>query len=433
MPPRTYSGLFALLLLAVPSQSANAQDAKQPTRPFPGGEKADIWLLAGQSNMGGWGLLKAPIETDPRVMEFKNPDWVLAENPSHQNFSSPSWVTNGKDSPRENILRQRDGIGLPEGMTQEDWLRLAESRGLKLGGVGPGLFFAKNLARTLNRPIGLVSWSYGGGAIKRWAPQVQGETTNTMVREILDAVGPIKGVIWYQGETDALIPDAADAYGVALLGLIDSLRHDTGDPDLPFVCVQIGRYAIRADEKTSLSWENVREAQRRAAHKREHVYLTSAIDLLTDDTIHISHEGQERLGKRIAEIVESMVYKLPGHGQPIDLVSTEILQPQNERPMIRLRFRGVTGRLQAAGRPNGFELRQTTPDSDALRMVYRVDFDPSDPAALIVGIWRPFKQEQDKLIYAAGANPYVNIVDEKDMPIPAFGPIDLDIPERPRP
>ncbi len=255
-------GLFALFMLARPSQSADAQDIKKPTRPFPGGQNADIWLLAGQSNMGGWGLLKAPIETDPRVMEFKNPDWVLAANPSHQNFSSPGWVTDGKDSPRENILRQRDGIALPEGMTKEDWLHLAENRGLKLGGVGPGLFFAKDLARALNRPIGLVSWSYGGGAIKRWMPQVQGETTNTMVQEILDAVGPIKGVIWYQGETDALIPDAAEAYGDALLGLIDSLRHDTGDPDLPFVCVQIGRYAIRADDTTSLSWEKVREAQR---------------------------------------------------------------------------------------------------------------------------------------------------------------------------
>jgi len=194
--------------------------------------------------------------------------------------------------------------------------------------------------------------------------------------------------------------------------------------------VQIGRYAMRADEKTNRAWEKVREAQRQAARKHKNVYLVSAIDLLTDDPIHTSYEGQARLGKRIAEIVCGTVYKLPGHGKPIDVLSTEVLQPQNERPMIRVRFRGVTGRLRAIGRATGFELRQTTPKSDAMRMVYRVDFDPKDPSALIVGVWRPFKSEQDQLIYGPGTNPYVNIVDDKDIPVPAFGPIELKIPKR---
>src|SRR5262245_36745827 len=91
MAPRHRSQPPALLLaLVCPLASAPAaEEAKKPTHPFPGPEKADIWVLAGQSNMGGWGLLKAPIETDPRVMEFKNPKWVPAENPMHRNFVSP--------------------------------------------------------------------------------------------------------------------------------------------------------------------------------------------------------------------------------------------------------------------------------------------------------------------------------------------------------
>ncbi|HJT78947.1 MAG TPA: sialate O-acetylesterase [Gemmataceae bacterium] len=426
--PRWISRLCALLFLTcLWARPAVAQEVKKPSHPFPGSEKADIWVLAGQSNMGGWGLLKAPVESDPRILEFRNPQWILAEDPSHQNFVSPGWDPKGKDSVRENILRQRDHIRMPAGLTPEAWIRQVEGRGRKLGGVGPGLFFAKHLLRAINRPIGLVSWSYGGGAIKRWASPDPGKTTDTNIRQILDLVGPIKGVLWYQGETDAMLPETAEAYGDALVGLIDSLRRDTGDPALPFVCVQIGRYALRADDKTNRAWEKVREAQRLATHRRKGVYLVSAIDLLTDDPIHLSYEGQARLGKRIAEVVCSTVYKLPGHGKPIDLLSAEVLQPQNERPMIRLRFGGVTGRLRAAGRASGFELRQTTPGSDVMRMVYRVDFDPTDPAALLVGVWRPFKQEKDRLIYGAGTNPYVNIVDEKDIPIPAFGPLDLTI------
>src|SRR5262245_57331890 len=144
------------------------------------------------------------------------------------------------------------------------------------------------------------------------------------------------------------------------------------------------------------AWEIVREAQRQAAHRRKNVYLTSAIDLLTDDPIHVSYEGHERLGKRLAEIVGSSVNGLTGYGRPINLASVEVLQPEDERPMIRLRFSGVSGRLRAPGRAVGFELRPTTPNTDPLRMVYRVDFDPDDPAVLLVGVWLPFKEERDQ-------------------------------------
>ena len=36
-------------------------------------------------------------------------------------------------------------------------------------------------------------------------------------------------------------------------------------------------------------------------------------------------------------------------------------------------------------------------------------------------------EENTKLIYGGGQNPYINIVDDRDMPIPAFGPIDVPI------
>src|SRR5262249_23638632 len=131
------------VLACVLPHATVAQSVKKPVRPFPGNAKADIWILAGQSNMGGWGLLKAPIETDPRVMDFKNSFWAVAEKPTHKNCVSPSWDPKGKGSVRENILLQRDQFRLPAGMTPEEWLRQAEGRGLILGGVGPGLFLPR--------------------------------------------------------------------------------------------------------------------------------------------------------------------------------------------------------------------------------------------------------------------------------------------------
>src|SRR5262245_61005369 len=108
MTARFNAQFCVLLSFCVAHRVSTAAD--KPTHPYPGPEKADIWLLAGQSNMGGWGLLKGPIETDARVMEFKNPHWVPAENPSHQNFVSPGWDPKGKDSVRDNIRLQRTGI-----------------------------------------------------------------------------------------------------------------------------------------------------------------------------------------------------------------------------------------------------------------------------------------------------------------------------------
>ena len=46
-------------------------------------------------------------------------------------------------------------------------------------------------------------------------------------------------------------------------------------------------------------------------------------------------------------------------------------------------------------------------------------------AAVLVGIFHPFQADRDRLIYGGGMDPYVNIVDEKDIPIPAFGPVEI--------
>src|SRR5262249_3739628 len=103
--------LPATLILALSFSSLSGAEAeKKPTKPSPGTEPADIWILAGQSNMGGWGLLKTPIEPDLRIMAFRNGEWSVAKEPMHDGFVSPGWDRNGKLSPRPNILMQRNNI-----------------------------------------------------------------------------------------------------------------------------------------------------------------------------------------------------------------------------------------------------------------------------------------------------------------------------------
>src|SRR5687767_7002053 len=75
-----------LVLLAVATllfvAGVLAQANKKPATIRLPAEQADIWVIAGQSNAGGYGLLKAPTEPDRRVLHFnRNNEWEVAEEP----------------------------------------------------------------------------------------------------------------------------------------------------------------------------------------------------------------------------------------------------------------------------------------------------------------------------------------------------------------
>ena len=54
-----------------------------------------------------------------------------------------------------------------------------------------------------------------------------------------------------------------------------------------------------------------------------------------------------------------------------------------------------------------------------------MEFDASTPNTAILRYARD-RDRKVLLYYAAGAVPYVNIVDDNDMPVPAFGPVALN-------
>ena len=419
---------------------------EDPLHPYPRLAQADIWVFAGQSNSQGWALLKEPVQPDPRILLF-DPErgWVLAEEPLNKNFSR--WTPGPVN---QNVLLQRFNILPPSGT--EATTVLHDNQGAQ-GGVGPALFFAKHLLKYVDRPIGLISCGVGS-PISKWNPALKDRGTKSLYRNMLNQVaaagGEIKGIVWYQGESDALTAGAADDYERAFLNLVDSIRRDTASPELPFIYVQIGRFSHPYRDHAR-NWEKIREVQRRVAVQRKHMHMVSAVDLVLEDSIHLGFEGYQRLGPRLAEIALTKVYRRPGHATPIDLESIEILQPENRRPMIRVRFSGVNGRLTSAGRPTGFSLRTQRPSDDPSRFypqppvsdhplhsIYRVDIDPTDPSAVILGVFdnspillgKPHVlTEPLSLIYGGGLDPYVNIIDEKDIPLPAFGPVEFRLPK----
>jgi len=430
------TGLMSRESLAEPQAIWNKTTDKAEKHLYPDRKDADIWVFSGQSNSQGWGMLKAPIEPDPRVMFFNaDNQWVVAKEPLNPRFKS--WMP---DSPRENILLQRNGVSYPRAEA-EKYIDKMQKENVNLGGVGAGLCFSKHLLRYVDRHIGLVYCGVGGSPVKSWDPTVKGANYEAMMNRIAMVGGKIKGLIWYQGESDATTPGAADVYEEKMLQLIDSVRKETEIAELPVLIVQIARFVWNY-ETHARSFEKIRDVQYRLPSLRPNVYTVSALDLPLEDSAHISFEGYERLAKRLAEVALTEVYKKPGHGKGIMVEGIEVLQPDNHRPMVRVRFSGVTGKLRSEGLPLGFEVRGQIPEVEpkpataeiALPVVYRIDFDPTDPAAVILGVldnalinsggakYHPLR-DPFHVVYGPGMSPFVNIVDDKDMPIPAFGPV----------
>jgi sialate O-acetylesterase len=408
--------------------------------------RLDIWIFAGQSNSQGWALLKAPVPPRPHIFALdENGQWKIAREPLNPDFYR--WTPPPVEP---NLLLQRYNLPFPGARSPESFIEEEKSHGTSLGGVGPGLMFAERLQAVTRRDIGLIMCGVGS-PIREWDPDSKpaGKLYSHMLTLIRKSGGRPKGLIWYQGESDALTPGAAEHYHEALLAFFDGVRRDLHQPDLPIICVQTGRFAYpyRSGEQ---SWETVREAQRRATLERPCTYLVSSIDLMLEDDIHVGFEGYRRLAPRIAEVALSQVYGVSGHGAPIAFDSARLIAPESWRPMIRVRFRGVTGRLQAEGRPSGFEIRVPGPAEDPgahypappspdapLYSVYRVDFDPSDPSAVILGLFdaAPILLGHHhplcgtlSVMYAPGLNPYANIHDARDMALPAFGPVSVPLP-----
>ncbi|RZL16692.1 MAG: hypothetical protein EOO89_11175, partial [Pedobacter sp.] len=91
----------------------------------------------------------------------------------------------------------------------------------------------------------------GGTSIERWQPGAYDESTNThpyddaLIR-IKTAMrsGIIKGIIWHQGEANSSDEKSAK-YLTQLKMLIGRLRKEVGNPELPFIVGELGRYRAR--------------------------------------------------------------------------------------------------------------------------------------------------------------------------------------------
>ncbi|KAJ8637838.1 hypothetical protein MRB53_012105 [Persea americana] len=109
----------------------------------------------------------------------------------------------------------------------------------KTCGVGPGMVFANEVQAHVGL-VGLVPCAVGGTKITQWE-RGAGLYMNMVNRAnaSMKEGGVIKGVLWYQGESDTVKEADADSYKINMERLVRDLRLDLRIPTLPIIQVAI--------------------------------------------------------------------------------------------------------------------------------------------------------------------------------------------------
>ena len=386
--------------------------------------QGDVWVLAGQSNMQGAGRTPDTIINKQIWMMNLDDTWRIAESPLHRIFEAraPAYHIAFHQlygDPQKTMEKTREFFKEQRSKSREN----------PIGGVGPGLYFARHLNAATGHSIGLIPCALGGSTISQWDPagKIHGDSSlyGGMINRIQSA-GPenIKGLLWYQGESEAM-RGLSETYEEKLLNFIDSFRKDINRPDLPVIIVQIGRFLIQ-DLSMNSHWEVLRNSQLKVINERNNVYITTGIDLELDDCVHFSTIGNERLGTRLGEIALTNIYNLEGHGDQIIPHSLELKKDSlSGSHYLLLHYEGVTGKLKADGVVSCFEIRFGT-EIRISHVISKVVTDPCDPAGLRLYL-SALPDEPVNLVCGAGTNPHMNITDSRDMPVPAFGPVEVNI------
>ncbi len=361
----------------------------------------DVWFMAGQSNMQGGGIMAGAAKPHPLVRCFYMRDeWGLAADPLH-------FLPEAVDS----VFR----FGAPQAAPAE----AAKQRRRATIGVGLGVWFGTEMVRrTGGVPQGLVSCALGGTSMDQWSPDKKAEggasLYGAMLRRFKKLNQPIKGMLWYQGCADGY-EWGAKLYPAKMMRLVAETRKDFGQPDLPWLMVQIGRYSACREPK---GWNMLQEAQRVLPTRIRNLDLVPSADLELDDCVHIGAAGFPRLALRLARIADRLALgnrSEKGGIQP-GRITLRKRQDKTGRKYeeLRIDFTNVVGGLRSQGRPTGFSSVNAGSEVEDL---YKCRLEGNAailewPAGLLAGV-----------AHAQGAFPYVNITDARDMAVPVFGPL----------
>jgi hypothetical protein len=237
-----------------------------------------VFLLMGQSNMAGWSAIDA--SDPPQAGDLSPVPRVLALG-------------------GQCTLKSRR----PRGWTR--WRAAAHPLHLSQRGTGFGLalpFASRLLEERPGLTIGLVPCAWSGAGIDRLGPGTPLYDNAIRRARIAAMHGTLAGVLWHQGETDALDDSLAHAHAGKLASLIAGLRSDLGTPGLPFLIGDLGDFGNEKRDPAAIArQELVRAGLRRVAAGTPHAAFVESDGLAGVDIVHFSRAAYIEFGRRYAE------------------------------------------------------------------------------------------------------------------------------------
>jgi sialate O-acetylesterase len=214
--------------------------------------------------------------------------------------------------------------------------------------VSSGMAPPRSLAGTWKFKVGEVSFQPDGQQINK-VPTI---LYNKMVHPILRTA--IKGVIWYQGESNANNDEQAKAYRSQFATLITSWRHewDSGRDAFPFLWVQLpGFNPPDSVPPASAAWATQRESMTAALSLPK---TGQAITIDLGEAANIHPKNKQDVGARLALVARKVAY-----GEPILASGPTYRAHAVHGDTIVVEFSDVGGGLVARaadGRVGGFSL-----------------------------------------------------------------------------
>jgi sialate O-acetylesterase len=217
----------------------------------------------------------------------------------------------------------------------------------------------------------------------------------------------LKGVLWYQGESNA---GEAVQYQALLAALMRDWRRAFA-ATLPFLIVQLPNFGKPSNAPSNSDWADLREAQRRAVLNDPRAALAVTIDVGEPQELH--PPNKQAVGERLARAARHLIY-----GEAVTPSGPVPRAATREGNRIAIPFDGIEGKLVtlSSNRPIGFEL--CAAEQGACRFVDaaidgdRVLLDATD----ISGV--------NRVRFCWGAAPLCNLYDKSGLPA---GPFEIAI------
>jgi sialate O-acetylesterase len=267
----------------------------------------DVWLCGGQSNM------EMPVKGFTAQPVLNSTEEILN---STNNYIRLIKITNTATTTPQDSVK---AIG---------WFAAAPESVANFSATG--WFFGKLIQQQLHIPIGLISCNWGGSNVEAWMDaQTLKDFSDIKIPQPADSIKRpnqtptalyngmlhvilgygIKGVIWYQGESNRM---GADEYAQLLPAMVKQWRNEWGMGEFPFYYSQIAPYNYGKPSKEKDNSAYLRDVQRKCLDVIPNSGMSVLMDIGEEYSIHPSNKKAG--GERLALLALHQTYGMKGFG-----------------------------------------------------------------------------------------------------------------------